>query len=120
MTSPQSETVLAMLLFDFIVHFEHYVHRERDVYMVSGCSVSAPGIHPEKGEPPTYVLLTSLKFDDVVQDRVLPVFALTLWYKVYTFSAPSSIEKVKIGTKQLEGYVHDSLKFELFITIQNL
>ena len=40
-------------------------------------------------------------------------FSLTLWYKIYTFSAPSNIEKVKIGTKQLEGYVHDILKFEL-------
>ena len=51
-----------------------------------------------------------------------------MWYKIYTFSAPNNIE-VKIGTKQLERYVHDILKFELLalgfrgimsITIQNL
>ena len=42
------------------------------------------------------------------------------------FSAPSNIGKVKIGIKQLEGYVNDILKFELLtlgsrgITILNL
>ena len=36
-----------------------------------------------------------------------------MWYKINTFSAPSNTGKVKIDIKQLEGYVHDILKFEL-------